>query len=164
MKRVRAIDYYPKQEVDIADAVGRYVELFLAEYGRYPIPLYQIKLLKRSAPASHYYQLFDRIVGFVKSQIKENKAYNPILSVLTDYYRSVINYYKRFNRAPTIKQISPSPTNVSNFISFIIHEEKENEIPYWIGEEDFSAAQRLLSTGGTDFRDPIIEAGRQLIK
>jgi len=145
-------------------AVRKYGDLYLRTFGRKPLNPIQLRLLETGRGDVKYIWIFRDILRFLYTQRLAQGAANEILTLLGDYYTAVITRYMRFGRAPTIKQISPSPTNVSEFISFTIHEESTTGTSYWISAGEKAQADRLIQEGGTQFNDPIVEAARRHIE
>lgn len=148
----------------IPTAVRKYGDLYLKTFGRKPLHPVQLRLLETGRGAAQYSGIFRDIVRFLYTQRLSQLAANDMVTMLHDYFVAVIRRYLRFKRAPTIKQISPTPTNVSEFISFTIYQEQTTGSSYWLTAEDRAAADHLIQHGGTKFVDPIIDAAREQLQ
>lgn len=157
--RQMAREQFERENVPLA--VRKYSDVYLRTFGRKPLSPIQLRLLETGRGEAQYNKIFSDILRFLYTQRLSRNAKNDIITLLHDYYTIIIQRYLRFNRAPTIKQISPSPTNVSEFISFTIREENTSGASYWISAKDKEEADRLIQSGGTKFNDPIVQAARR---
>src|SRR4030042_19772 len=117
-----------KRPEDFRLALRMYVRMYESRFRRKPVHSYHINQLENFGASNtklKYARIFHDIVAFLTLERQEAKGANSMESLLKDYYSAVFSYYARFNRLPTMQQISPGITNTNVFITFVIQEESD---------------------------------------
>lgn len=140
-------------------AVKLYVQMYMKRYRKYPMPPFHIRKLENCNKASQlkYAKAFKDVVSFLYSERERANAANQMYRLLEDYYNVIFDYYERFNRRPTMNQISAGMVNVSNFYAFVDREEQTIG-SYWMTRKEMESCQKLIQEGGTIFRDELLES------
>jgi hypothetical protein len=72
---------------------------------------------------------FKKVCKFIEELRDEAGGVDRLNQPLSDYFTTLLNYYQRFKRYPTLKQIT-GPTVESEFINFI-HMREDEDGAYW---------------------------------
>lgn len=156
----------PKEEINYKNEAGkyrlicisRYLTIYQARFNERPFPVFIEKQIERGK-SDKYGKIFKGIVEFLYSEREQNNACNKMFNLITDYFNCVFDYYQRFNRRPTINQISAGPTNVSSFVEFINYENGYRG-GYWIDKNKESEANELIERGGQVYKDEFLNSVR----
>lgn len=99
---------------------------------------------------------FNKVENYLHDLLKENNGYNEFKWLLKDYYGVLFEYYRRFKRVPTLKQIT-GPTMDSQFRAWV-HKQEEELGSYWTSEKAAARAKWHGAHGwwGRKEYDPII--------
>lgn len=80
-------------------------------------------------PNNSYHKTLYRIVLFLEES--RGNYDNSMESMIRDYLDMLYSYYWRFNRTPSVNQLSPATNNQIKFQEWIHTYEAENEEDYW---------------------------------
>lgn len=90
------------------------------------------RLYIHKQPNNKYHKVFLRIVLYLKELRGDYK--NELSDMLVDYYTNVYRYFRRYGRAPSINNFSPSSSNRIRFEEFIYELTARSKEEYWIKE------------------------------
>ena len=138
--------------------VLRYIDMYRERFAEAPFPYFVEQQVIRNKSSKHS-KLFRGIALFLCLERERHNACNNMEQLINDYFSCVFDYYKRFNRRPTINQISAGPTNASQFIEFVNNEE-DNRGGYWVDKDREEEVKRLVEYGGEKYRDDFLDAIR----
>jgi len=79
-----------------------------------------------------YHSIFINIIKYLEDLRGVHK--NKMKHLIRDYLLSVYEYYRRFNRIPTLFQISPASSNQIRFEEWIYDSKRLSGESYWIDE------------------------------
>jgi len=77
-----------------------------------------------------YHKIFYNITTYLKELRGDNK--NDLSDMLIDYYTVIYRHFKKYGRAPSILNLSPSASNKIKFEEFIYEFTLSNREEYWI--------------------------------
>ena len=90
------------------------------------------RLYLHKQPSNKYHKIFFNIVEYLDELREHHK--NPIEHLIRDYLTVVFEYFKRFERIPTVINFSPSAANKIRFEEWIYEVSRESQTEYWIDE------------------------------
>lgn len=98
---------------------------------------------------------FDDVCKFLENLRDASGGVDELTRPLNDYFHVLFDYYKKFGRYPTLKQMA-GPTAQSDFISFV-HKSEDEEGAYWMDKDTYDRIQFSKKWGwGKMVYDPIL--------
>jgi hypothetical protein len=143
----------------IALAARIYFRMFFERFNRYPMAPAACKQLSDRGTGTKYAKTFERIVDFLLEERKSAGGADNLDRPLRDYYRLLFEYYARFRRIPTMKQISPGSVMSNLFITYTIQYEEDGLGKYWSSKESiekFEFIKKYPMASGWVSYDPIL--------